>query len=111
MSKRLLELARPRTEKLEIAGESVLVREPSALEHLEYRTRLNGGRDMAAGIAYLLSACVVDEKGAPVWTPEEAAEVARGRGEVWEPLVNAITGFVRREKKVPLNPSSDSTTA
>lgn len=111
MSKRLLELATVRTELVTIAGETVTVREPSALETIEYRSRLQKKDGMAEAVSYLIGACVVDDKGAPIWTPEEADRVGRGRSEVWTPLVNAITGFMGREKKVPLTPSSDSTTA
>lgn len=109
MSKRILELARVRTETLTIAGDAIIVREPSALENIEYRQRRL--KDMSDAIAYLISECVTDQEGARSWTFEEAQVIARGRMEVWSPIVAAITGFLTREKKVDSLPPSDSTTA
>lgn len=123
MSKRLLELARVRTETVTIAGEDVIVREASALEQIEYRELLNPPlekgqkrsraaekRDMANAVTYLIETCVLDQQGEPSWTHDEAVVIARGRSQVWEPLVTALTGFMGREKKVDLPPPSDSTT-
>lgn len=108
MTDPLLELAEVRSDRLTIAGQPVIVREPSALENLEYMSRRV--KDQVDGIAYLLSCCVVKEDGTPRWTLEQAQVVARGRVEVFTPLILAITAFISREKKVS-QPSSDSTTA
>lgn len=106
MSRRLVELAAVRHEEVEIAGERIIVREPSALQMLEHRQIKNGdpkeGRPGNAGraLAYLIHECCVDIEGKPLWTIDEALVLANGRQEVALPLINAITGWLSREKKV-----------
>jgi hypothetical protein len=116
VSKRLVELAAVRSEDVEIAGESVTVREPSALQMIEHRRLRNGDTeqkvdgDPGRALAYLIHVCCVDQTGAPLWTEDEALTLANGRQEVALPLINAITGWLGREKKVSPT-TSDSGTA
>lgn len=106
MSKRLLELAEVRHEEIEIAGEKITVREPSALQMLENRRIKNGDPaekrepDQAGALAYLIRECCVDIEGKPLYDEREALILANGRSEVALPLINAITGWISREKKV-----------
>lgn len=116
MSKRLLELATVREETVDIAGEKIRVREPSALQMLEHRRIRNGdpeqkiAGDPSKALAYLIQTCCVDGEGNPLWSESEALTLANGRQEVALPLINAVTGFIGREKKV--SPArSDSGTA
>lgn len=126
MSKRLLELATVRSEKVTIAGETLTVTEPSALQLIERNSRMRAPEELddqgkpkprklldnaqELGLAYLISVCVKDESGHPSWTEEEALTIATGRNEVALPIINAITGFIGREKKAsPI--ASDSSTA
>lgn len=116
MSKRLVELAAVRHEEVEIAGEKITVREPSALQMLEHRRIKNGDPtekrqpDPGRALAYLIHECCVDTEGKPLWTEDEALVLAMGRQEVALPLINAITGWLGREKKVASPPTSDSGT-
>lgn len=109
MSRRLLELAALRSEEIEVAGEKLWIMEPSAIVNMEYRARRK--KDMADGVAFLMHKCVVTEPhGEPVYTLEEAGQIARGREEVWTPIVLAITKWVGLEKKLPSPTTSASTT-
>lgn len=112
MSRKLLELAQLKETTVTIDGETLRVREPNGLEMMEYRAlRVSSLPD---AIAYLIAHCVIedrehlDDKGGkltikdvPVYTVEEAKQIARGHAKVFTPLVIAITGFDRdsAEKK------------
>lgn len=107
MSKRLVELAELRQEEIEIAGEKITVREPSALQMIEHRSRRV--KDSGEALAYLIHACCVDPDGKPLWTEAEALTLANGRQEVALPLINAITGWLGREKKASPTTSASGT--
>jgi hypothetical protein len=108
MSKRLVELAEVRHIEVDIAGEKITVREPSALQMIEHRAirRTDAGK----ALAYLIHECCVDIEGKPLWTEDEALVLANGRQEVALPLINAITGWIASEKKAS-PPKSVSGTA
>lgn len=116
MSKRLVELATLGEEIVDVAGEKIRVLEPSALQMLEHRRIRNGDPeqkvegDSGKALAYLIRTCCVDSEGQPLWNEAEALILANGRQEVALPLINAITGFIGREKKVS-PATSDSGTA
>lgn len=107
MSKRLVELAEVRHQEIEIAGEKITVREPSALQIIEHRAMRR--EDASKALAYLIRECCVDIEGKPLWTEEEAHIIATGRQEVALPIINAVTGWIASEKKV-LPPKSASGT-
>lgn len=94
----------------------ITVREPSALQMIEHRRIRNGDPaekiegDAGAALAYLVHACCVGPDGKPLWTKDEALTLANGRQEVALPLINAITGWLGREKKASPT-TSDSGTA
>lgn len=102
---RLVEAAALRRKRVEVPAEGAPVevwcREPTALQHVEYRDRIaTDGRD--AAVAFLLAACVCDESGAPILDAEQALAIATGSPAVWLPLVDALTGSFDRvagEKK------------
>lgn len=126
MSKRLLDLARCRTETIKVAGETFVVYEPSALQLIEHRQRKLEPEETdeqgkpkprrlredatERGLAYLIANCVRDEHGHPAWTEDEAFVIATGRAEVAMPIITAVTEFMGREKKAS-DPPSDSGTA
>lgn len=114
MTDRLLELARVRSETLTVAGETLTIIEPSALQLIERRQRMfepraeNEKEDAPRrmypdaterALAYLIAACVRDDTGQPRWNENDAMVIARGRADVAMPIINAVTGFIGREKK------------
>jgi hypothetical protein len=114
MTDRLLELARVRTETLTVAGEVLTIVEPSALQLIERRQRMYEPRAEGEdedtprrmypdaterALAYLISVCVKDDTGQPRWRESDAMVIARGRADVAMPIINAVTGFIGREKK------------
>lgn len=87
----------------------LIIREPSAIESIEYRDRRR--TDHTEAMAYLMALCVLNADTRSMrWTLEQARKVAGGREEVWTPIVLTLTGFGKREKKASPAPS-DSTTA
>lgn len=111
MSRRLLELATLAETTVTIDGESLRVVEPNGWQMMEYR-RLRAGQkadpktgqaevkpDLVAAVAHLVEHCVVDAEGEPLYTAAESRTIAGGRSEVFLPLIVALTGFERPEKK------------
>lgn len=111
MSRRLLELARRRETIVEIAGEKIRVLEPNGFQMVVYRTLRNGTKpdpalgtlevkpDLTGAVAHLIHHCCVDAEGQPLYTAEEAREIADGRSEVWLPITIAVTGFGPKPEK------------
>lgn len=111
MSRRLLELATLGETTVTIDGESLRVVEPNGWQMMEYRSLRNGQRadpktgqkeikpDLVGAVAHLIEHCVVDAEGKPIYTAAEARKIAGGRSEVFLPLVVAVTGFEKPEKK------------
>lgn len=109
--RRIAELAEPRRITLPpIAGEVVCVVEPDGLLYGDYKNLRAAGQRREA-IALLIENCVEEPgvEGVPYFTHEEAMMIAKGRSEVFAPLVIALTGFLKTEKKLS-TPSSDSST-
>jgi hypothetical protein len=114
MTDRLLELARVRTETIDVPGERLTIVEPSALQLIErrqrmYEPRAEGENEDAPrrmhpnaterSLAYLISVCVKDDTGAPRWNEQDAMVIATGRPEVAMPIITSVTSFIGREKK------------
>lgn len=111
MSKRLLEIAALQETSVTIEGETLRIREPNGLQMMEYRNIRAGQKadpktgalevkpDLIGAIAHLVHHCVIDAEGNPVYTKEEARTLAGGHSAVFLPLVVAVTGFDRTEKK------------
>jgi hypothetical protein len=114
MTDRLLELARVRTERIQVKGEWLTVTEPSALQLIERRQRMweppaedakeDAPRRMwpdatERALAYLIAVCVKDETGELRWSEDDAMVIATGRADVAMPIINSVTGFLGKEKK------------
>lgn len=100
--RRIAELAEPRRVTLPpIAGEVVVVVEPDGLIYGDYSNLKKDGKRREA-IAYLIENCCEEpgKPGVPYFNHEEAMTIAKGRGEVFGPLVVALTGFIKTEKKL-----------
>lgn len=104
----LVELAEVRREEVTIAGHKVICVEPGAVIYSDYRTKLNGDPkadppipgDKYGAVAILIFNCVLNpEDDSPYFTEEDALKVARGRSQVFGPLMIKITGWIGREKK------------
>lgn len=115
----LVELARLREEPLTVGTVSLLVREPSGFGLGDYRRALLSDPkatppvvgDRFKACAVLLLECTRRLDGTPYFTAEEADVVARGRAEVFAPLVGKIMGYLGKEKKTSTTaPSDDSST-
>lgn len=106
--RRIAELAELRRKTVELAGETVVLIEPTALINAEYRKLLKAGERKAA-IAYIIRECCEDIDGQPFFDEAESLIVAGGRSEVFAPIVGGITEFLSLEKKLPpLTPTDDS---
>lgn len=115
----LLKAGALRTRELTVAGQTVVVREPSALDNVEQRFILRPDGDKSPppnlelqrkGLAYLVWQCVLDTDGRQVFTQEQAAEIVGGNNEVALPIISAITGFTSKAEKKSLPASSASNT-
>lgn len=88
----LVDAARLRRSVTIVQGESLQVREPSALEWMEYRSFTAKG-DVAAAVTFLLERCVTRLDGSKRFDKDSAMVVANGRAEVFLPIVMEVTGF------------------
>lgn len=93
---------------VQVAGETLHIRQSSLLEEMEYNERKKISQE--AGFAYLFYALVTDAEGKRIFTEEEALQVASGNSSVSGVLLGAILGLNEREKK-DSPPSSASSTA
>jgi hypothetical protein len=94
---KLLAAAQLRSATVSIDGEDYTVREGSAVAFVEYMSLLQVDRDRAT--ATLLADSVVDEKGGPLLTVDEAVAVARS-ARVSMALMRSImelSGFSEKE--------------
>ena len=97
---RLLVLAAPRSETLDVEGEKVVVREVGSLEFARYGELM--GEDRTKGMAYLLQSCVFEEDGTTPVFDEETAQRIAPNARVTMPLVNkimALSGFGKENKE------------
>lgn len=95
----LLAAAQVRTCEVTIGDLKVTVREAGALEFAAYGKLQKTDRVKAT--AALISTCVVDESGAPLFSAEEAAPIAAS-ARMAMPIVTAImqlSGLVKDEKE------------
>lgn len=99
----LVAASKLRRRTVEIDQQTVTIREPDAFEYTEYQTRLKN-EDKAGAVAHLLQHCVIDADDRPLFTEDEAREVAKGSLRVAGVLAVAITRLIEErsgdEKKV-----------
>lgn len=107
INEKLVALSALRRGTVQVAGETLHVRQPSLLEEMEYNERKATSQE--AGFAYLFFAVVTDAEGKRVFTEDEALQVASGNSSVSGVLLGAILGLSDREKK-DSPPSSASST-
>ncbi len=100
MSQKLLEIAALARTVVAVAGEDLIVREPSYLQRMAYAKRLKD--DPTDAIAYLITATVIKEDGTPVYTKDEALILAGSRAEVITPIINAMLSFTPDDEKKAL---------
>lgn len=87
LKEKLLASAQLRTKVVEVDGSKIVVREVSAAAFAAYGAGLKTDKEKAT--AGLVSACVFDEEGNQVLTPEEALDLVKS-SRVAMPIVNAI---------------------
>lgn len=95
----LLELAKLRTDVIDIDGVQVTVREVGALEFAEYGKLQK--TDRLGATAALIANCVIDEEGKPALSKDEATTLANS-ARVAMPIVQKIlslSGFGVDEKE------------
>jgi hypothetical protein len=100
----LLEGAALRRMTKTILDQQVHFIEPTALQRFEYIARR--AKDKAAGIAYIIEMCVIDEEGKRLFSAEEALEIAQGSERVAVPLVAAI--MLEEDEKEVKNDSAQT---
>ena len=89
----LLDVAKVRTKTLTVGDAEVIVREVGALEFSEYGQLWKA--DKRKAVATLLSQCIVDESGEPIYTAEQCMVIAKS-ARASLPLVAAtfaLSGF------------------
>lgn len=106
--RRIAELAELRRTTIEIAGERVVLVEPTALINSEYRNLIRDGK-RREGLAHLIQHSCEDEDGGQFFDHDEAMTVAGGRAEVWTPIVGTLTAYFKTEKKLSPSPSDSAT--
>lgn len=128
MTDSILEAARLNYDTLKVLDREFIVRQPSALQLIEHRSRMweevetgePGGEQKKRrqlrtdaterGLAYLVSVCVLDADGKPAYTEEQCMLIVTGNPDIAFPFINAVTGLVATEKKASA-PKSGSGTA
>lgn len=98
-TQKLFDLAELRSVTVNVAGLTIIVKEPGALELIDYRDMLsdkkNGGRPEA--LASLISLSCRNEDGTQTFTLEEAKKIVLGSGRVALPILKAVTGWLSNE--------------
>lgn len=87
-----------RRKSIKLAGESVLLREPGALQWSEYRDLLKSDK-LRDGFIYLLGICVINEDGTPALDKNQLAQIVDGSNSVIVPLVDAISDWATVDAK------------
>lgn len=107
----LLALAAVRRKEIKIEGEPVLIREVGTIEFARYG-EINRGKtddkgnvlvqaDKVRASAHLISCCVIDSEGKPLFTEEEAMPIA-ANARTAMPIINAVmelSGFGEDDEK------------
>lgn len=108
-NEKILELAQLHEDDVELGGVKIYLREPGALDMLEYKalstdTTNKKGEvikrgDKAGGMALLIQRCCFSDevRTVPSFTEPEAMKIARGSGRVALPLLNRLLQWIKTD--------------